>query len=57
MAAQEAEQVNGTEQLNGEFNPDLVLDDDDQKKFRPADIDADVREMERRRRVDTIMNR
>lgn len=33
-----------------------VDDEDEAKKFRPADIDADVREMERRRRVDTIIH-
>lgn len=32
------------------------LDEDDRGKMRPADIDADVREMERRKRVESIMN-
>lgn len=32
------------------------LDDDERTKMRPADIDADVREMERRKRVESIMN-
>uniref|UniRef100_A0A8D9BH83 Protein hu-li tai shao n=1 Tax=Cacopsylla melanoneura TaxID=428564 RepID=A0A8D9BH83_9HEMI len=32
------------------------LDDEDRTKIRPADIDADVREMERRKRVEMIMN-
>ncbi|XP_060855910.1 protein hu-li tai shao [Metopolophium dirhodum] len=31
-------------------------DDDERGKMRPADIDADVREMERRKRVEMIMN-
>ena len=60
MATEAAEQqYNGTEQPNGdcEFNPDAVIDDDDQKIPRPPDIDADVRDMERRRRVESMMNR
>ncbi|KAI5706699.1 hypothetical protein M8J76_009664 [Diaphorina citri] len=36
--------------------PDDGLDDEDRTKIRPADIDADVREMERRKRVEMIMN-
>lgn len=32
------------------------LDEEDRSKIRPADIDADVREMERRKRVESIMN-
>jgi len=59
MATEAAEQqYNGTEQPNGdcEFNPDAVIDDDDQKIPRPPDIDADVRDMERRRRVESMMN-
>nr|CAD7392009.1 unnamed protein product [Timema cristinae] len=32
------------------------LDEDDKNKMRPADIDADMREMERRKRVEMIMN-
>lgn len=32
------------------------LEEDDRNKMRPADIDADVREMERRKRVESIMN-
>lgn len=61
MAAEAAslaaeQQLNGSfEQHNGEFNPDAVVDDDDQKKLRPPDIDADVRDMERRRRVEVMM--
>lgn len=51
-----AEQLNGlAEQHNGEFDPDAVVDEDDQKKLRPPDIDADVRDMERRRRVEVMM--
>ena len=59
-AEQQQQQLNGSsnEQYNGEFNPDFVNnDDEDSKKFRPPDIDADVREMERRRRVEMIMGR
>lgn len=33
-----------------------ILDEEDKNKLRPADIDADVREMERRKRVEMIMN-
>lgn len=36
--------------------PDDGLEDEDRTKIRPADIDADVREMERRKRVEMIMN-
>ncbi|KAI4458187.1 adducin [Holotrichia oblita] len=32
------------------------VDDEERLKMRPADIDADVKEMERRKRVDMIMN-
>ncbi|KAB0792616.1 hypothetical protein PPYR_14575 [Photinus pyralis] len=32
------------------------LEEDERNKLRPADIDADVREMERRKRVEAIMN-
>ncbi|XP_017783338.1 PREDICTED: protein hu-li tai shao isoform X1 [Nicrophorus vespilloides] len=32
------------------------LEDDERSKMRPADIDADVKEMERRKRVECIMN-
>ena len=31
-------------------------DEDDQKNMRPVDIEADVHEMERRKRVEAIMN-
>lgn len=58
MATEATEQQfnNGSmEQHNGEFNPDAVTDDDDLKKLRPPDIDADVRDMERRRRVEMMM--
>ena len=53
-----AEQLNGLDdqQLNGcEFDPNAVVDEDDLKKLRPPDIDADVRDMERRRRVEVMM--
>lgn len=32
------------------------IDDEERAKMRPVDIDADVREMERRKRVELIMN-
>ncbi|XP_034234626.1 uncharacterized protein LOC117641427 isoform X4 [Thrips palmi] len=41
-------------QTNGFANDGL--DEEDREKMRPADIDADVREMERRKRVEMIMN-
>ncbi|XP_054259869.1 protein hu-li tai shao isoform X8 [Macrosteles quadrilineatus] len=41
-------------QTNG-FGSDGV-DEDDRSKMRPADIDADMREMERRKRVEMIMS-
>ncbi|CAH0394574.1 unnamed protein product [Bemisia tabaci] len=40
-------------QTNGIDND---ADDDERGKMRPADIDADMREMERRKRVEMIMN-
>lgn len=57
MAAEAAEQqLNGLEEHNGcEFDPNAVVDEDDLKKLRPPDIDADVRDMERRRRVEVMM--
>ena len=57
--ATEEQQLNGTQhpEYNGDFNPDAVFDDDDQKIPRPPDIDADVRDMERRRRVEVMMGR
>lgn len=36
--------------------PGVGADEDDRGKMRPADIDADMREMERRKRVELIMN-
>lgn len=36
--------------------PDNGSDEDDRTKMRPADIDADMREMERRKRVEMIMS-
>lgn len=61
MAAEAAtlpneQQLNGSQQHNGEFDPDAVVCDDDQKNLRPPDIDADVRDMERRRRVEVMMS-
>lgn len=50
--------TNGTIQENGPvvcYDPD---DPENQKEmWRPPDIDQDVKEMERRKRVDVIMNR
>ena len=37
-------------------NGDASDDEDDQKNMRPVDIEADVHEMERRKRVEAIMN-
>lgn len=42
-------------QTNGVANGGLP-DEDERSKLRPADIDADVREMERRKRVEAMMN-
>jgi len=55
MATEEQQHLNGSEhpEYNGDFNPDAVVDDD--KIPRPPDIDADVRDMERRRRVEVMM--
>ncbi|XP_046385544.1 protein hu-li tai shao isoform X11 [Ischnura elegans] len=41
-------------QTNGAI--DGVLDEEEKSKMRPADIDADMKEMERRKRVEMIMN-
>jgi len=38
------------------LNGDASDDEDDQKNMRPVDIEADVHEMERRKRVEAIMN-
>jgi len=43
------------EQVNG-VNGGSYSDDEDDKSQRPVDIEADVREMERRKRVEAIMN-
>lgn len=43
-------------QTNGLDGGAGVMDDDERAKIRPADIDADMREMERRKRVELIMN-
>lgn len=51
-------QHNGTIEENGpvtKYDPD---DPESQKQmWRPPDIDQDMKEMERRKRVDMIMNR
>ena len=52
-AASTTEQPHGGARVRRRRHGD---DEDEAKKFRPADIDADVREMERRRRVDTIIH-
>jgi len=49
MAGEQEPHTNG---LNG----DASDDEDDQKNMRPVDIEADVKEMERRKRVEAIMN-
>lgn len=43
-------------QTNGVVDNNGLLDDEERARMRPADIDADVREMERRKRVEMIMN-
>lgn len=43
-------------QTNGIDRSTDGMDEDDRSKIRPADIDADMREMERRKRVESIMN-
>lgn len=48
--------MNGQHNGEGEFNPDAEVDEDDPRRLRPADIDADVRDMERRRRVEVMMS-
>jgi len=42
--------------LSAEPQTNGILDEEDKNKLRPADIDADMREMERRKRVEMIMN-
>lgn len=49
MAGEAEPHTNG---LNG----DASDDDEDKKNMRPVDIEADVKEMERRKRVEAIMN-
>ena len=49
MAGEAEPHTNG---LNG----DASDDDEDKKDMRPVDIEADVKEMERRKRVEAIMN-
>jgi len=41
---------------NGVNGGNSSEDEDDQKNMRPVDIEADVKEMERRKRVEAIMN-
>ena len=48
MSGDQEPHTNG---LNGDAS-----DDEDQKNMRPVDIEADVKEMERRKRVEAIMN-
>ena len=48
MSGDQEPHTNG---LNGDAS-----DDEDQKDMRPVDIEADVKEMERRKRVEAIMN-
>ena len=49
MSGEQDPHTNG---VNGEASDD----EDDQKNMRPVDIEADVHEMERRKRVEAIMN-
>ena len=49
MSGEQDPHTNG---VNGEASDD----EDDQKNMRPVDIEADVNEMERRKRVQAIMN-
>jgi len=48
MSGEQEPHTNG---VNGDAS-----DDEDQKNMRPVDIEADVKEMERRKRVEAIMN-
>lgn len=48
MSGEEESRVNGVGHSDS--------DDEDQKNTRPVDIEADVKEMERRKRVEAIMN-
>ena len=47
MSGEQEPHTNG---LNGDAS------DDEEKNMRPVDIEADVKEMERRKRVEAIMN-
>lgn len=40
---------------NGNGTLETIIDEDEQNKSRPADIEQDMREMERRKRVEAIM--
>ena len=48
MSGDQEPHTNG---LNGDAS-----DDEESKNMRPVDIEADVKEMERRKRVEAIMN-
>ncbi|XP_018318527.1 protein hu-li tai shao isoform X3 [Agrilus planipennis] len=48
--------TNPAVQTNGVDDVTQQEEDDERAKMRPVDIDADVREMERRKRVEAIMN-
>ena len=48
MSGEQEPHLNG---LNGDAS-----DDEESKNMRPVDIEADVKEMERRKRVEAIMN-
>jgi len=51
MSGDQEPHTNG---LNGDGN--ISDDEEDRSKMRPVDIEADVKEMERRKRVEAIMN-
>jgi len=51
MSGEQEPHTNG---LNGDGN--ISDDEEDRSKMRPVDIEADVKEMERRKRVEAIMN-
>ena len=49
-------QVCGLHAVGNFFFIKICVLQDDQKNMRPVDIEADVKEMERRKRVEAIMN-
>lgn len=51
-----ADTIQAEQQLLAEPQTNGILDEEDKNKLRPADIDADMREMERRKRVEMVMN-